>query len=151
MNSSYPMTKYVPTKPKLNVCDDLHNKLKKMDFDDIINNPETHFQNVYVTNFDLIHHSARGDPLCYSKKFYQTIAMSDLKQIDFPYSYQFVAAAIKSQRDDVYFEKEVLEKHFKDDIELKLLRKGIFLSSMKNRAYFKKKDKCKSLFFLGVI
>ena len=101
MNSSYPMTNYVPTKPKLNVCDDLHNKLKKMDFDDIINNPETHFQNVYVTNFDLIHHSARGDPLCYSKKFYQTIAMSDLKQIDF-YSYQFVAAAIKSQRDDVY-------------------------------------------------
>ena len=56
-----------------------------MDFDDIINNPETHFQNAYVTNFDLIHHSARGDPLCYSKKFY----------------YQFVAAAIKSQRDDV--------------------------------------------------
>ena len=138
MNSTYPMTNYVPTKPKLNVCDDLHNKLKKMDFDDIINNPERHFQNVYVTNFDLIHHSARGDPLCYSKKFYQTIAMSDLKQIDFPYSYQFVAAAIKSQRDDVYFEKEFLEK---------LLRKDISLSSMKKRAYLKKKDKCKSLFF----
>ena len=73
--------------------------------------------------------------------------MSDLKQIDFPNSYAFVAAAIRSQRDDVYFEKEVLKKHFKDDIELKLLRKGIFLSSMKKRAYFKKKDKCKSLFF----
>ena len=67
------MTNYALTKPKLNVCDDLHNKLKKMDFDDIINNPETHFQN------------ARGDLLCYLKKFY----------------YQFVAAVIKSQRDDV--------------------------------------------------
>ena len=64
------MTNYVLTKPKLNVRDDLHNKLKKMDFDDIINNPETHFQNVYVINFDLIHHLARGDPLCYSKKFH---------------------------------------------------------------------------------
>ena len=149
MNSSkYPMTSYVPTKPKLDVCYDLHNKLKKMDFDEIINDPTTHFKNVYVTNFDLIHHSARGDPLSYSKKFYQTIAMSDLKQIDFPNSYAFVAAAIRSQRDDVYFEKEVLKKHFKDDIELKLLRKGIFLSSMKKRAYLKKKkDKCKSLFF----
>ena len=148
MNSSkYPMTNYVPTKPKLDVCYDLHNKLKKMDFDEIINDPTTHFKNVYVTNFDLIHHSARGDPLSYSKKFYQTIAMSDLKQIDFPNSYAFVAAAIRSQRDDFYFEKEVLKKHFKDDIELKLLRKGIFLSSMKKRAYFKKKDKCKSLFF----
>ena len=80
-----------------------------------------------------------GDPLSYSKKFYQTIAMSDLKQIDFPNSYAFVAAAIRSQRDDVYFEKEVLKKHFKDDIELKLLRKSIFLSSMKKRAYLKKK------------
>ena len=58
MNSSYPMTNYVLTKPKLKVCDDLHNKLKKMDFDDIINNPERHFQNAYVINFDLIHHSA---------------------------------------------------------------------------------------------
>ena len=30
------------------------------------------------------------------------------------------------------FEKNVLEKHFKrDDIELKLIKKGIFLSSMK--------------------
>ena len=148
MNSSkYPMTSYVPAKPKLDVCYDLHNKLKKMDFDEIINDPTTHFKNVYVTNFDLIHHSARGDPLSYSKKFYQTIAMSDLKQIDFPNSYAFVAAAIRSQRDDVYFEKEVLKKHFKDDIELKLLRKGIFLSSMKKRAYFFKKEKCKSLFF----
>ena len=148
MNSSkYPMTNYVPTKPKLDVCYDLLNKLKKMDFDEIINDPTTHFKNVYVTKFDLIHHSARGDPLSYSKKFYQTIAMSDLKQIDFPNSYAFVAAAIRSQRDDVYFEKEVLKKHFKDDIELKLLRKGIFLSSMKKRAYLKKKDKRKSLFF----
>ena len=148
MNSNkYPMTNYVPAKPKLDVCKDIHNKLKKMDFDEIINDPTTHFKNVYVTNFDLIHHSARGDPLPYSKKFYQTIAMSDLKQIDFPNSYAFVAAAIRSQCDDVYFEKEVLKKHFKDDIELKLLRKGIFLSSMKKRAYLKKKDKCKSLFF----
>ena len=93
---------------------------------------KTHFENVYITNFDLIHNSARGDPLSYSKKFYQTISMSDLNKIDFPNSNAFVAATIRSQRDDVYFEKNVLEKHFKrDDIELKLIKKGIFLSSMK--------------------
>ena len=143
--NGYPMTKYVPNKPKLDVCYDLHNKLKKMDFDEIVNDPRTHFRNVYVTNFDLIHHSVRGDALSYSKKFYQTITMSDLKQIDFPHSYQFVAAAIRSERDDVYFEKDVLKKHFKNDIELKLLRKGIFLSNMKKRAYLKKKKK--SVFF----
>ena len=125
MNSSrYPMTSYVPGKPKIEKFYDLHNRLKKMDFDEIVNDPKTHFENVYITNFDLIHNSARGDPLSYSKKFYQTISMSDLNKIDFPNSNAFVAAAIRSQRDDVYFEKNVLEKHFKrDDIELKLMKK----------------------------
>ena len=128
MNSSrYPMTTYVPAKPKMENFYDLHNRLKKMDFDEIVNDPTTHFKNVYITNFDLIHNSARGDPLSYSKKFYQTITMFDLNKIDFPNSDAFVAAAIRSQRNDVYFEKKVLEKHFKrDDIELKLIRKGIF-------------------------
>ena len=128
MNSSrYPMTTYVPAKPTMENFYDLHNRLKKMDFDEIVNDPTTHFKNVYITNFDLIHNSARGDPLSYSKKFYQTITMFDLNKIDFPNSDAFVAAAIRSQRNDVYFEKKVLEKHFKrDDIELKLIRKGIF-------------------------
>ena len=128
MNSSrYPMTTYVPAKPKMENFYDLHNRLKKMDFDEIVNDPTTHFKNVYITNFDLTHNSARGDPLSYSKKFYQTITMFDLNKIDFPNSDAFVAAAIRSQRNDVYFEKKVLERHFKrDDIELKLIRKGIF-------------------------
>ena len=149
MNSSkYPMTSYVPTKPNTDKFYDLHKRLQKMDFDEIVNDPTKHFDNVYVTNFDLIHHSARGDPLSYSKKFYQTITSSDLNQIDFPNSDAFVAAAIKSERDDVYFEKTVLEKHFKrDNIELKLLRRCIFLSRMKKMTYLKNTDKCKSLFF----
>ena len=118
-----------------------------MDFDEIINNPKENFENVYVTNFDLIHNSARGEPLSYSKRFYQTITMSDLNKLDF-HSDTFVAAAIRSQRDDVCFEKDVLKKHFKkDNIKLKLMKKGIFLSSMKKNAYLKNKDKCKSLFF----
>ena len=40
--------------------------------------------------------------------------MSDLNKLDF-HSDTFVAAAIRSQRDDVYFEKDVLKKHFKKD------------------------------------
>ena len=132
------MTTYVPAKPKMENFYDLHNRLKKMDFDEIVNDPTTHFKNVYITNFDLIHNSARGDPLSYSKKFYQTITMFDLNKIDFPNSDAFVAAAIRSQRNDVYFEKKVLEKHFKrDDIELKLIRKGIFYLVWK-KCLFKK-------------
>ena len=148
MNSSkYPMCSYVPTKPKSTRFYDLHQRLQEMTFEEIVNNPKEHFDNVYIKNFDLIHHQSRGDVLNYSEKFYKTISISQVKQIDYPKSYQFVAAAIKSERDDVYLEKNVIKKHFKKDIELKLLEQNVFLSSMKKRAYFKKKGKCNFLKF----
>ena len=148
MNSRYPMINYVPDKPKTNKrFYDLHDRLKQMTFDEIVNDPKTHFENVYITNFDLIHNSARGDPLSYSKKFYETISLTDLKKIEFPYRNTFVAASLRSQRNDVFFDKNVIEKHFKKDKELKLMEKGIFLSSMKKNAYLKNSDNCKSLFF----
>ena len=148
MNSRYPMINYVPDKPKTNKrFYDLHDRLKQMTFDEIVNDPKTHFENVYITNFDLIHNSARGDPLSYSKKIYKTISLTDLKKIEFPYRNTFVAASLRSQRNDVFFDKNVIEKHFKKDKELKLMEKGIFLSSMKKNAYLKNTDNCKSLFF----
>ena len=148
MNSSkYPMCSYVPTKPKSTKFYDLHQRLQEMTFEEVVNNPKEHFDNVYIKNFDLIHHQSRGDVLNYSEKFYKTISISQLKQIDYPKSYQFVAAAIKSERDDVYLEKNVIKKHFKKDIELKLIEQNVFLSSMKKRAYFRKKGKCNFLRF----
>ena len=146
MNSSkYPMCTYVPTKPKPTKFYDLHQRLQEMTFEEVVNNPKEHFVNVYIKNFDLIHHQSRGDALNYSEKFYKTISISQLKQIDYPNSYQFVAAAIRSEREDVYLEKAVLKKHFKKDIELKLIEQNVFLSSMTKRAYFRKKGKCNFL------
>ena len=55
MNSSkYPMNSYVPTKPTVKFHD-LHTRLQEMTFNKVVNNPEQHFDNVYITNFDLIH------------------------------------------------------------------------------------------------
>ena len=148
MNSSkYPMCSYVPIKPKSTRFYDLHQRLQEMTFKEIVDEPKEHFNNVYIKNFDLIHHESRGDNLNYSKKFYKTISISQLKQIDYPKSYQFVAAAIKSERDDVYLEKDVIKKHFKKDVELKLIEQNVFLSSMKKKAYLKKKGKCNFLKF----
>ena len=114
MNSSkYPMCSYVPTKPKSTKFYDLHGRLQEMTFEEIVNNPKEHFDNVYIKNFDLIHHQSRGNVLNYSEKFYKTISISQLKQIDYPKSYQFVAAAIKSERDDVYLEKNVIKNILK--------------------------------------
>ena len=44
-----------------------------MTFNEIVNNTDYHFQNSYITNFDLIHHNCRGDPLNHTKKYYETI------------------------------------------------------------------------------
>ena len=141
------MCSYVPTKPKSRKFYDLHQRLQEMTFEEVVNNPKQHFDNVYIKNFDLIHHQSRGDVLNYSEKFYKTISISQPKQIDYPKSYQFVATAIKSERDDVYLEKNVIKKHFKKDIELKLIEQNVFLPSMKKRAYFRKKGKCNFLRF----
>ena len=63
MNSKkYAMNSYVPTKPTVKTHD-LHTRLQEITFNEVFNNPEKHFDNVYVTNFDLIHHQCRGDPL----------------------------------------------------------------------------------------
>lgn len=138
------MNSYVPTKPTVKFHD-LHTRLQEMTFNEVVNNPEKHFDNVYVTNFDLIHHKSRGDPLQFFEKFYKTISVSQLKQIDYPKSNQFVAAAIRSKRDDVFLEEDVIKKHF--NIELKLMKQNIFLSSMKKNAFFRKKGKCNFLKF----
>ena len=126
----------------------IHTRLQEMTFNKVVNDPKKHFDNVYINNFDLIHHKSRGDPLEFSEKFYKTISVSQVSRIDYPKSYQFVAAAIKSERDDVFLEKDVIKRHFKNEnIELKLMKQNIFLSSMKKRAFFRKKGKCNFLKF----
>ena len=156
MNSRrYPVQNYVPTNPmkrlSKNFGRDLHTTLQMMTFTRIVNDPDYHFENSYVTNFDLIHHECRGDKLYHSKKYYETIYKKDInEQIDSDDSrYRFISSAIKSQRKDVAFEKEIFSEHFnRDNLEKKLEKKGVFLSSMKKKAFLNKKtDDCKSSMF----
>ena len=146
MNSNkYLMYSYVPVKPKCKLTKfyNLDDRLKEMTFNEIVENPQKHFKDVYVTNFDLIHHECRGDPLNYSQKFYKTIYADQLKQMNCIEKSKFVAAAITSRRDDVYLNKMVLRQHF--DIELKLMERNIFLSTMKKNAFIRKKEQCNFL------
>ena len=118
-------------------------------YEEIIQDFDYYFQKCYVTNFDIIHHECRGDELNFSKKFYQKINDSDIeKNLNENNQVNFISAAIKSERDDLYFEKESLIKHFKREFLIKNLEeKGIFLSAMKKKFYLKKTDNCKSLKF----
>ena len=158
MNSNrYPVQNYVPTNPNKRLHDsnfehDLDDTLKKCTYKKIINDPEYHFQNCYLINFDLIHHECRGDKLLHSRKFYETIYNKKINE-EITNNYlkdRFISSAIKCERNDVVFEKKVINEHFiRNQLEKKLEKNGVFLSSMKKKAFFKKKntDDCKSLFF----
>ena len=114
MNSKkYPIQNYVPTNPKLyNKNDKFHldARLKQMTFNEIINDPEYHFKNSYVTNFDLIHNECRGDELHFSRKYYETIAYKRFNEeiTNKTNQEKFVSSAIKSERKDIFIEKKYM-------------------------------------------
>ena len=122
-----------------------------MTFNEIINNTDYHFENSYITNFDLIHHNCRGDPLNHTKKYYETISYEKLniEIISREDRASFISSAIKSERKDVFIEKKIFKEHLnREEIEKKLQKKHVFLSSMKKNAFLKRKtDDCKSLLF----
>ena len=122
-----------------------------MAFNEIVNDPDHHFENCYITNFDLIHHQCRGDELSYSKKHYETISNKKIKEeiVSEDVQNRFVSSAIKSERKDVIIEKQIFKEHFNRElVEENLQKKGVFLSSIKKEANFKRKtDDCKSLLF----
>ena len=147
-STKYPVNNYVPTKITEKEKD-LDMRLKEMTYDDIIKNLDYHFENCYVTNFDLINNECRGDKLNYSRKFYETVKYSNVKE-NFHHDIEkkFIATAIKSERNDLHIEKRLIFEHFnKKKFEEKLESKGIFLSSMRKNFYYKKTDDCKSLNF----
>ena len=143
----YPVDSYIPT--KVTETDDLHSKLKKMTYDEIIEDFDYHFKNCYVTNFDLIHHECRGDKLNFSRKFYETIFYNKVKEnLSKENQEKFLSSAIKSERGDVNIERKLMIEHFKKiSFERNLEKKGIFLSAMRKKFYFKKTDDCKSIKF----
>ena len=134
------MNSYIPI--KVTEVHDLNSRLNKMKYDEIIENLEYHFQNCYITNFDKIHHECRGDKLHFSKRHYETIFYNQLKQnIDEENQEKFISCAIRSEREDINFEKKVILEHFnKLKIEKELEKRGVFLSAMKKK-FFKKNCK----------
>ena len=146
--TKYPVNSYVPTKVT-ETDKDLDLKLKEMKYNDIVKDCDFHFENCYITNFDLIHHECRGDKLQFSRKFYETIFYDSVKKnLDEINQEKFLSSAIKSDRSNVNIEKKLIIEHFKrESLERNLEKKGIFLSAMRKKFYCKKTDECKSIKF----
>ena len=51
-----------------------------MKFNEIIENSDSYFENVKLTNFDLIHNERNGSEISYSRGYYQTYLKKSLIQ-----------------------------------------------------------------------
>ena len=133
MNSrKYAIQNYVPFNPnkttKNRTFNDLDTTLKQVTFNEILNDPDYHFENSFVTNFDLIHHQCRGDELSYSKKHYETIANKKIKEeiLDEDVRNRFICSAIRSERKDVAIEKKVFKNILTERRLMKTYKKRVF-------------------------
>ena len=114
-----------------------------MKFNEIMENSDSYFENVKLTNFDLIHNECNGNELSYSHRYYQIFFKEklDLEITDQKQKNSFILSAIKCHRDDVLIEKKIIDEHFIQKLEKK---KKMFLSNM-GRMKLKKTDDCKNL------
>ena len=118
---------YIPTRPKKynNQQDrfDLDDRLNQMKFNEIIENSDSYFENVKLTNFDLIHNECNGSELSYSRGYYQTLFKEKLDSeiTDQKQKNSFISSAIKCHRDDV-----LIEKKLSMNISFKNLKKKFF-------------------------
>ena len=155
----YPVGNYIPYNPDKELSSSKHGhsldySLNKSKYERIINDPEFHFRNCYITNFDLINNECRGDKLQHSRKYYETIFKEKINEEIQKKELQnsFISSAIDCERKDVFLKKDLLTEYIsRMALEEKLEKKQIFLSSMKKQAFAKKKkkytDDCKSLPF----
>ena len=92
-----------------------------MKFNEIIENSDSYFENVKLTNFDLIHNECNGSELSYSRAYYQTLFKEkiDSEITDQKQKISFISSAIKCHRDDVLIEKKIIDEHLIQKLEKK--------------------------------
>ena len=132
MSKTIYVNNYIPYYPANNY--DLDDTLLRNKYDKIKNDKKNYFIEAKVINFDIINHECRGDPLDYSVKHYQTIYQENLRRAKKEDVNEFIGEAIKSKREDLYVDNDVLNDHFKLDqklIDFKLKNKALFSSMYK--------------------
>ena len=132
------VTNYIPRYPKHE--NDLHEILLRHEYERINKNKKEYFRNAKIINFDIIYHETRGDPLHNTMKHYETIHKYDLELAKEEDRYEFISEGIKSNREDLYIEKDIINEHFRltpELIKFKAKNKSLF-SSMHGRKKNKK-------------
>ena len=133
---------YIPSYPKHE--DDLHEILLRHEYERINKNKKEYFKKAEIINFDIIYHQSRGDPLTNSLKHYQTIHKHDLQLAKEEDRDDFISEGIKSNREDLYIEKDIINEHFKltqELIDFKAKNIHLFSAMHRRKNYINKLNK----------
>ena len=124
---------YIPDYPISKNC--LHDILLRHEYERINNDKKKYFNEAKIINFDIINHECLGTPLKNTIKYYETISKKNLQRAKEKDREDFVSEAIRSKREDLFIDKDVLNEHFKltpELINFKEKNKALF-SSMHGR------------------
>ena len=137
-NNKILVDNYIPYYPTQKSC--LHGTLLIEKYKRIRQDLQDYFVNVELINFDIIHNQCRGDVLKHDLKYYQQIHQHHFENIPKQDEYNFISSAIKSKREDIFIQKDVMKEHFVNGkVKDKFKNNNIFLSSMQKKAHEKKK------------
>ena len=116
MSKRITVNNYIPYYPIFK--DNLHDTLLRNEYEKINEDKKNYFKKVKIVNFDIIHNECRADPLQNSVKYYETIHKQNLQRAKEKDREDFISEAIKSEREDLYIKKDVLNEHFRLTPEL---------------------------------
>ena len=77
--------------------------------EEFLSNPDKNFREKEIENFDIIYKSIRGEKV---PEKYETVQDSRVKQYSQKHRDKCLSAAFRTDRKDLYFEKEVIQSHF---------------------------------------
>ena len=113
------MNSYIPEAPEKRKYEwyehNLRSYIDNLKHKGFIENMLAYFSHAKIIHFDLIHHYCWGDELKNHKKYHKTIQKHDFKNYEHDVRNQAVSSAIKSERDNVRFERHLLKSHIQQD------------------------------------
>lgn len=94
-----------------------------------------HIFHILRVNFDIIHHQCRGTPLQNPIEYYETIHNKDFSNRKVCVGDNALSSAIKSERNSVRVESNLVESHIKSpfDVKKNLELNGFFVKTRKQR------------------
>lgn len=110
---------------------DLMTYINDLKYEHFVEDMDSRFTRAKITNIDLIHHQCHGDKLQNSQCCYETIFNKDFKYYKDSACNQAISFEVRSDRDDIHFECNILKKYMRSDVKKALMSNGILLGKVR--------------------